>query len=129
MMFIGGQGPRSRSPSHIHWIKKREKMSIIKVDALPEITRQSVASGLILEIREALKESFQTGQAFKIDDLFEDKDFHNMQQRVRTQARKLGLNATVRRAKEEYALYFMAIDPDIKKSAKTLDDLELDAVE
>ena len=104
-------------------------MSIIKVDALPEITRQSVASGLILEIREALNESFDTGQAFKIDDLFEDKDFHNMQQRVRTQARKLGLNATVRRAKEEYALYFMAIDPDIKKSAKTLDDLELDAVE
>ena len=99
-------------------------MSIIKVDALPEITRQSVASGLILEIREALKESFQTGQAFKIDDLFEDKDFHNMQQRVRTQARKLGLNATVRRAKEEFAL--MAIDPDIKKSAKTLDTDILD---
>lgn len=95
-------------------------MSIIKVDALPDITRDSIASGLILEIREAITESFETGQAFKIDDLLEDKDFHNMQQRVRTQARKLGLNATVRRAKEEHALYFMAVDPDIKKSAKTL---------
>ena len=104
-------------------------MSIIKVDTLPEITRQSVASGLILEIREALNESFDTGQAFKIDDLFEDKDFHNMQQRVRTQARKLGLNATVRRAKEEHALYFMAIDPDMKKSAKTLADTGLDTLE
>ena len=104
-------------------------MSIIKVDALPEITRDSVASGLILEIREALNESFDTGQAFKIDDLFEDKDFHNMQQRVRTQARKLGLNATVRRAKEEHALYFMAIDPDMKKSAKTLADTGLDTLE
>ena len=85
-------------------------MSIIKVDALPEITRQSAASGLILEIREALEESLDNGQAFKIDDLFEDKDFHNMQQRVRTQARKLGMNASVRRAKDENALYFIAID-------------------
>ena len=104
-------------------------MSIIKVDTLPEITRQSVASGLILEIREALTESINNNQAFKIDDLFEDKDFHNMQQRVRTQARKLGLNATVRRAKEEHALYFMAIDPDMKKSAKTLADTGLDTLE
>ena len=104
-------------------------MSIIKVDALPEITRDSVASGIILEIREALNESIDTGQAFKIDDLFEDKDFHNMQQRVRTLARKLGMSATVRRAKEEHALYFMAIDPDIKKSAKTLTSDEFSTLE
>ena len=52
-----------------------------------------------------------------------------MQQRVRTQARKLGLNATVRRAKEEHALYFMAIDPDIKKSAKTLTSDEFSTLE
>ena len=104
-------------------------MSIIKVDTLPEITRQSVASGLILEIREALNESFDTGQAFKIDDLFEDKDFHNMQQRVRTQARKMGLNVSVRRAKDEYALYFIAIDEDMKKSAKALPSEDTDTLE
>ncbi len=104
-------------------------MSIIKVDALPEITRQSAASGLILEIREALEESLDNGQAFKIDDLFEDKDFHNMQQRVRTQARKLGMNASVRRAKDENALYFIAIHEDLKESAKTLASDELGASE
>lgn len=95
-------------------------MSIVKVDALPDIVRHSVASGLILEIREALTESIKSGQAFKIDDLLEDKDFHNMQQRVRTQARKLGMNVSVRRAKEENALYFVALSDDIKKDAKKL---------
>jgi|TARA_B110001454_G_C12414807_1_gene306774 hypothetical protein len=104
-------------------------MSIIKVDALPEITRQSVASGLILEIREALTESINSGQAFKVDDLFTDKEFHNMQQRVRTQARKLGLNTSVRRAKEENALYFVAINVDIKDSAKSLTSDEASTLE
>ena len=104
-------------------------MSIIKVDALPEITRQSVASGLILEIREALTESINSGQAFKVDDLLTDKEFHNMQQRVRTQARKMGLNASVRRAKEDNALYFVAIKVDIKDSAKSLTSDEADTLE
>jgi hypothetical protein len=88
-----------------------------------------VASGLILEIRDALTESIETGQAFKIDDLFEDKDFHNMQQRVRTQARKMGLNASVRRAKDDNALYFVAINVDIKDSAKSLTSDEADTLE
>tara|TARA_B110001454_G_C12581074_1_gene376137 strand:+ start:135 stop:449 length:315 start_codon:yes stop_codon:yes gene_type:complete len=104
-------------------------MSIIKVDSIPDITRDSVASGLVLEIRNALNESIDTGQAFKIDDLFVDKEFHNMQQRVRTQARKMGLGATVRRAKDENALYFMAVDPDIKKTAKALAADEIDTLE
>ena len=97
-------------------------MGITKAERLPEITRQSISSELILEIRDALAESLDTGQAFKIDELFDDKTFHNMQQRVRTQAKKMGMNASVRRAKEDDALYFVAIDEkSIKDNAKDLD--------
>ena len=96
-------------------------MGITKADRLPDITRLSIASELILEIRDAILESSETGQAFKIDELVDDKTFHNMQQRVRTQARKMGLNASVRRAKDEDALYFVAIPDSIKENAKDLD--------
>ena len=97
-------------------------MGITKAEKLPEITRMSNASELILEIRDALKESLDSGQAFKIDELVDDKSFHNMQQRVRTQAKKMGINASVRRAKEEDALYFVAVDDKrIKDNAKDLD--------
>ena len=96
-------------------------MGITKAEGLPEITRMSNASELILEIREALKESLDLGQAFKVDELWDDKAFHNMQQRVRTQAKKLVMNASVRRAKDEDALYFVAITDSIKENAKDLD--------
>ena len=97
-------------------------MGITKAERLPDITRMSFASELILEIRDALQESLEQGQAFKIDELVDDKSFHNMQQRVRTQAKKMGINASVRRAKEEDALYFVAVDDKrIKDNAKDLD--------
>ena len=96
-------------------------MGITKAEGLPDITRITIASELILEIRDALLESAETGQAFKVDELIDDKTFHNMQQRVRTQAKKLGMNASVRRAKDEDALYFVAITDSIKENAKDLD--------
>ena len=96
-------------------------MGITKAEKLPEITRQSIASELILEIRDAILESSESGQAFKVDELVDDKTFHNMQQRIRTQAKKMGMNASVRRAKEEDALYFVAIADNIKDNAKDLD--------
>ena len=95
-------------------------MAITKTEFLPDITRQSVSSELILEIRECLLDSLNNSTPYKIDDLTDDKEFHNMQQRVRTQARKLGVNVTVRRAKGEDALYFQALD-DLKSNAKTVD--------
>ena len=95
-------------------------MAITKTEFLPDITRESISSELILQIRECLLDSLKNNTPYKIDDLSDDKDFHNMQQRVRTQARKLGINVTVRRAKGEDALYFQAID-DLKSGAKTVD--------
>ena len=95
-------------------------MAITKTEFLPDITRESISSELILEIRECLLDSMKNNTPYKIDDLSDDKDFHNMQQRVRTQARKLGINVTVRRAKGEDALYFQAID-DLKSGAKIVD--------
>ena len=103
-------------------------MAITKTEFLPDITRASVSSELILEIRECLLDSLKNNTPYKIDDLNVDKEFHNMQQRVRTQARKLGINVTVRRAITENALYFQALD-DLKSNAKTVDTNKDDSEE
>lgn len=96
-------------------------MSIVKAEALPEITREGSSSELVLEIRECLKDSILTGDAYKINELHDDKTFNNMQQRIRTQAKKLGTNVTIRRVKSEDTLYFAAVN-DVKSAAKSVSD-------
>jgi hypothetical protein len=80
--------------------------SIEKVDHFPEITRNGRASEELNMIIEALNQSASTGDRFCIPNVEKGKQYNSVQQRLRSQAKKLGLNIVIRHDSVENRLYF-----------------------
>lgn len=82
--------------------------SIEKVESFPEITRSGRVSEELQMIIESLTSSANNGERFCISGIEEGNAYNSMQQRIRTQAKKLNLKITIRFDKAESKLYFKA---------------------
>ena len=95
--------------------------NIKPVDSFPKITR-SRASEELIAIIDTLKESATQGQIFSIENVEAGNQYNSMQQRIRTQAKKLGLKVMITFDKENSVLYYKATSAGNAKvpTAKTV---------
>lgn len=82
--------------------------SIQKVDHFPDITREGRVSEELQAIIDALHNSAEKGERFCISGIQAGNEYNSMQQRIRAQAKKLGLKVVIRFDKNENNLYFKA---------------------
>lgn len=103
-------------------------LEITSVDSFPQITRTGRTSAELQQIVDSLIESSKTGKTFMISNVEQGKKFNSLQQRIRTQAKKLDLKVMIHFIKTEGNLYYKcemteAPKPQIKakdvKSVKT----------
>lgn len=83
---------------------------IEKVDNFPEIARAGRRSEELEAIVNALKTSAETGDRFSIGGIVKGNAYNSMQQRIRAQAKKMGMKVLIRFDAENEVLYFKA-DP------------------
>lgn len=82
--------------------------TIEKVDHFPDITRSGRTSEELTMIIEALQQSADSGDRFCIPGVEKGKKYNSMQQRLRSQAKKLGMDIVIRHDSTENRLYFKA---------------------
>lgn len=79
-----------------------------KVDYFPEITRQGRVSEELQQIKDALDESADNGERFCLSGIEPGNAYNSMQQRIRAQAKRMGLKVTIRFDSDAGDLYFKA---------------------
>lgn len=84
--------------------------TIQKVDHFPEISRQGRVSSELQMIIDALRDSAANNERFCIDGIEKGNSYNSMQQRIRTQAKKLNLRVVIRHDAFESKLYFRAFN-------------------
>jgi len=86
-------------------------VSINKIQDFPILTRTGRQTEEVVMVREALKESIANDfEAFELTGIPKD-GYNSWQQRIRTQAKKLGINVEVRFSAENETLAFRAKAP------------------
>lgn len=81
-------------------------LEITSVDSFPQITRTGRTSAELQQIVDSLIESSKTGKTFMIANVEQGKKFNSLQQRIRTQAKKLDLKVMIHFIKTEGNLYY-----------------------
>lgn len=81
-------------------------LEITSVDTFPQITRTGRTSAELQQIVDSLMESSKTGKTFVIANVEEGKKFNSLQQRIRTQAKKLELKVMIHFNKNERNVYY-----------------------
>ena len=90
-------------------------VSISKIQDFPILTRTGRQTEEVVMVREALKESIANDfEAFELTGIPQD-GYNSWQQRIRTQAKKLGFNVEVRFSAEIETLAFRAKAPKTPK--------------
>ena len=81
-------------------------VSICKIDDFPAMTRTGHQTEEVIMVRDALKESIENNySAFELQGVPKDS-YGSWQQRIRTQAHKLGVNVEIRFSAESETLAF-----------------------
>ena len=83
-------------------------LNITKVDNFPELTRSGRVSGELQGIIDALLDSANLGDRFALSGIEPGKAYNSMQQRIRSQAKKLNLKIVIRYDADDLKLYFRA---------------------
>ena len=81
-------------------------MEIKQADKFPVISRTGRTSAELQMIIDTLVMSGKTGSPFSIENIEAGKKYNSMQQRIRAQAKKLGLNVEIHFDKASSTLYF-----------------------
>ena len=81
-------------------------MEIKQADKFPVISRTGRTSAELQMIIDTLVMSGKTGSPFSITNIEAGKKYNSMQQRIRAQAKKLGLNVEIHFDKANSTLYF-----------------------
>ena len=90
-------------------------VTINKLQDFPILTRTGRQTEEVVMVREALKESIANDyEAFELTGIPQD-GYNSWQQRIRTQAKKLGINVEVRFSAENETLAFRAKAPKTPK--------------
>ena len=98
--------------------------SIEKVESFPEITRSGRVSEELKMIIDCLENSAKNGERFMISGIETTAAYNSMQQRIRTQAKKLDLKVTIRFDSSEGKLYFKASPMGREKTPVATPDTE-----
>ena len=80
--------------------------NIKAVDSFPEITRTGRTSEELKMIINSLMESGKSNQVFSIEGIEAGKKFNSLQQRIRSQAKKLNLRVTIHFDSNTSTLFF-----------------------
>ena len=81
-------------------------LEIKEVDTFPKSTRSGRVSEELQQIINSLMESSKTGKTFVISNVEFGKKFNSLQQRIRTQAKKMDLKVMIHFNKETSELYY-----------------------
>lgn len=76
------------------------------VDSFPQITRSGRTTAELQKIIDSLINSKNTGQTYVIENVEEGKKFNSLQQRIRTQAKKLDIRVMIHFDKNSGKLYY-----------------------
>ena len=94
-------------------------VSINKIEDFPILTRAGRQTEEVVMVRDALKQSVDNNyEAFELSGIPKD-NYNSWQQRIRTQAKKLGINVEVRFSAEKETLAFRAKAPKTPKMTGT----------
>jgi hypothetical protein len=92
-------------------------MEIKQADKFPVISRTGRTSAELQMIIDTLVLSSKTGSPFSITSIEAGKKYNSMQQRIRAQAKKLGLGVEIHFDKTNSTLYFrVPVSPEIEKA-------------
>jgi len=92
-------------------------MEIKQADKFPVISRTGRTSAELQMIIDTLVMSGKTGSPFSITNIEAGKKYNSMQQRIRAQAKKLGLNVEIHFDKTNSTLYFrVPVSPEIENA-------------
>ena len=95
-------------------------VTIKKIEDFPILTRSGRSTEEVVMVREALQASISNNyEAFELEGIPQD-NYNSWQQRIRTQARKLGINVEVRFSAENETLAFRAKAPKAPKVAEKI---------
>ena len=98
-------------------------VTINKIHDFPILTRSGRQTEEVVMVREALKESIANDyEAFELTGITQD-GYNSWQQRIRTQAKKLGINVEVRFSAENETLAFRAKAPKAPKMTENASKL------
>ena len=90
-------------------------VSINKIEDFPILTRAGRQTEEVVMVRDALKQSVDNNyEAFELSGIPKD-NYNSWQQRISTQAKKLGINVEVRFSAEKETLAFRAKAPKTPK--------------
>ena len=96
-------------------------VSISKIEDFPILTRSGRQTEEVVMVRDALKASIANNyEAFELAGVPKD-NYNSWQQRIRTQAKKLGINVEVRFSAENETLAFRAKAPKVPKTTVQAD--------
>jgi len=92
-------------------------VSISKIDDFPAVTRAGRSTEEVVMVRDALKESLENDHSpFELKGVTKDA-YGSWQQRIRTQAYKLGVNVEIRFSADEETLAFRTKELKAKDEA------------
>jgi len=95
-------------------------VSINKINEMPVLTRKGRMTEEVIMVRDALTESKNNNsQPFELDGI-ESSQYNSWQQRIRSQAKRLGVNVELRFNSEESKLAFRAVEKDSTKQENNL---------
>jgi hypothetical protein len=80
--------------------------NIKSVDSFPEIKRAGRMSAELQKIIDCLIESSKTGKGYEIENVEAGKKFNSLQQRIRSQAKKLNFKVTIHYNSATSSLFF-----------------------
>lgn len=86
-------------------------LSIKETENFPAITRSGRVSAELQMIIDCLIESSNTDKSYVIEGVDHGNSYNSMQQRIRTQAKKLGLTVKISHDRNNSELYFKASRP------------------
>jgi hypothetical protein len=95
-------------------------MEIKQADKFPVISRTGRTSAELQMIIDTLVMSGKTGSPFSITNIEAGKKYNSMQQRIRAQAKKLGLDVEIHFDKANSTLYFRVPVSSEIENAKSL---------
>ena len=94
-------------------------LEIKETDIFPKSTRSGRTSEELKQIISSLIESNSTGKTFIISNVEAGKKFNSLQQRIRTQAKKLGLKVMIHFNKETGELYYKSPSEETANNSVT----------
>lgn len=99
-------------------------LQITSVDSFPQITRTGRTSAELQQIVDSLIESSKSGKTFMIANVEQGKKFNSLQQRIRTQAKKLDLKVMIHFNKNEGNVYYKCAVVESDNSAVKAKDVK-----